>query len=232
MPSILITGSNRGLGLEWAHQYAQAGWRVYATCRHPTEAQDLHKLAAQYPHLSLHRLDVTRQEEIQRLADELSNTGIDILLNNAGVYMEKFDEMAADGLSYDDWLYTLQVNTLGPMRITEAFTDHVAQSERHLIITITSHMGSITEISSPGSYYYRSSKAALNAAMKGLSLELRSRGIGLLLLHPGWVQTRMGGPGAQITATQSVTGMRTIAEGFKPSDNGRFYRYNGTEIPW
>ena len=232
MPSILITGSNRGLGLEWARQYALDEWRVYATCRHPAEATELNKLAEQYPHLSLHRLDVTRQDEIQGLAADLSNETIDILLNNAGIYLEKYEDMAGAGLSYDDWLYTLLVNTLGPMRVTEAFTPHVARSERRLVLAITSHMGSIAEISSPGSYYYRSSKAALNASMKGLSLELRAQGIGVLLLHPGWVQTRMGGPGAQITVSQSVTGMRALAERFKPVDNGRFFRYNGTEIPW
>jgi NAD(P)-dependent dehydrogenase (short-subunit alcohol dehydrogenase family) len=232
MPSILITGGNRGLGLEWARQYAMAEWRVYATCRHPAEAAELNELAGHYPHLSVHRLDVTRQDEIQALAADLGNASLDILLNNAGVYLEKFDDSIAGGLSYDDWLYTLLVNTLGPVRVTEAFIPHVARGQRRLVIAVTSHMGSIAEISSPGSYYYRSSKAALNAAMKGLSLELRAQGIGVLILHPGWVQTRMGGPGAQITTTQSVTGMRAIAERFSPADSGRFFRYNGTEIPW
>jgi len=232
MPSILITGSNRGLGLEWARQYATDGWRVYATCRHPSEAAELHKLANQYPALTVHRLDVTRQDEIQSVAAELRNDAVDILLNNAGVYVEKFDDTLAAGLSYDDWLDTLRVNTLGAMRVTAAFVEHVARSRQRLVIAVTSHMGSIGEISSPGSYYYRSSKAALNASMKGLSLELRSRGIGVLLLHPGWVQTRMGGPGAQLTAAQSVRGMRAIAERFRLADSGRFLRYNGTEIPW
>lgn len=232
MLSVLITGSNRGLGLEWARQYAAAAWRVYATCRHPAEAAELQKLAAQYPDLSLHRLDVTRREEILAVTDELRNEAIDILVNNAGVYLEKFNDTAGAGLSYDAWLDTLTVNTLGPMRVTEAFTEHVARSKRRLVIAITSHMGSISEIDTPGSYYYRSSKAALNAGMKGLSLELRSRGMGVLLLHPGWVRTRMGGPGAQLTTTESVRGMRTLAEKFTLADTGRFLRYNGTAIPW
>lgn len=232
MPSVLITGSNRGLGLEWAHQYAAAAWRVYATCRHPAEAAELRKLAAQHPKLSLHRLDVTRQEVVLALAEGLRDEAIDILVNNAGVYLEKFNDTAGAGLSYDAWLETLTVNTLGPMRVTEAFTDHIARGKRRLVIAITSHMGSIGEIDSPGSYYYRSSKAALNAGMKGLSLALRSRGIGVLLLHPGWVQTRMGGPGAQLTTAQSVRAMRTLAEKFTLADTGRFLRYNGTEIPW
>lgn len=232
MPSILITGSNRGLGLEWARQYAAEAWRVYASCRRPDEAADLQQLADIYPAVTLHRLDVTHQDEIDSLAAGLAKETIDILLNNAGVYLEKFDDKVGDPLNYEDWLRTLEVNTLGAMRVTEAFVDHVAHSRRRLVIAITSHMGSIAEITSPRSYYYRSSKAALNASMKGLSLELKSRGIGTLLLHPGWVQTRMGGPGARITAEQSVRGMRSAVERFSLADTGRFLRYDGSEIPW
>ncbi|MGC1954030.1 MAG: SDR family NAD(P)-dependent oxidoreductase, partial [Gammaproteobacteria bacterium] len=131
-----------------------------------------------------------------------------------------------------DWEATFQVNTMGALRVTEAFVEHVARSARRLIVAITSHMGSIAEIEGPGSYYYRSSKAALNAAMKGLSLELKPRGIGVLLLHPGWVQTRMGGSSASLAASDSVAGMRRLLEQFTLADTGRFLRYNGTEIPW
>ena len=232
MPSILITGSNRGLGLEWTRQYVEASWRVYATCRHPAEAHELQQLSRQGAGLTLHRLDVTRQDEVQALVAELREATIDILLNNAGVYMEKYDDVSARGISYDDWLYTFMVNTLGAVRVTEACIEHVARSTRRLIVVTTSHMGSIAEMDAPGSYYYRSSKAALNAAMKGLSAELRARGIGVLLLHPGWVQTRMGGPGARITVRESVSAMRTLVDGFKMADSGRFLRYDGTEIPW
>ncbi len=118
------------------------------------------------------------------------------------------------------------------MRVTEAFMDHMVRGEGRLAVGITSHMGSIAEIESPGSYAYRSSKAALNAAFKGLSLELRQRGIGVLLLHPGWVKTRMGGPGARITADESVSGMRRVLQSFRMADTGRFFRYDGTELPW
>lgn len=232
MPSILITGCSRGLGLEWARQYAGDGWRVHATCRHPAEAAALQELARRHPGLSIHRTDVTRQDEIQALAAELAGEAVDLLVNNAGVYLEKFDDALGQRLSYDDWLHTFGVNALGAVRMTEALADHVARSERRLVVAITSHMGSIAEISEPGSYYYRSSKAALNAAMKGLSLELRERGIGVLLLHPGWVQTRMGGPGARITAAESVSGMRRLVDGFRLADSGRFFRYDGSEIPW
>ena len=232
MPSILITGSNRGLGLEWARQFAMDDWRVYASCRHPAEAGELQKLARQYPKLSLHRLDVTRQDEIQALALELANYSIDILLNNAGVYLEKYETTAAAGLCYDDWKYTLAFNTLGPMRVSEAFTPHLARGRQRLILAITSHMGSIAEISSPGSYYYRSSKAALNAAVKSLAIDLAPRGIVAAVLHPGWVKTDMGGPNALIGAEQSVSGMRRVIAGLTPAKSGAFLAYDGSAVPW
>lgn len=232
MNTVLITGSNRGLGLEWARQLAEVGYRVHAACRHPAEAKELQTLAKAQPHVHVHRLDVTRQDEIHALAMALDNEAVDVLIHNAGVYFEKFIPAAAGSLRYRDWETTIQVNTLGPIRVTEAFLEHLARSDRRLVLAISSNMGSIAGIESPGSYYYRSSKAALNAAMKGLSLELKSRGIGVLLLHPGWVQTRMGGAGANLSPTDSVQGMRRLMERFSLADTGHFIRYDGTEIPW
>jgi len=232
MPSVLISGSNRGLGLEWSRQYAHAGWRVYATCRHPEQADELRQLAMDHPKVSVHRLDVTREDHIQSLARDLSQDALDVVLNNAGVYLEKFEEVAGVPLNYGHWLQTFNVNTLGAMRLSEALLEHLARSERRLIVAITSHMGSIAEITAPRSYYYRSSKAALNAAMKGFSLEVKPRGVGVLLFHPGWVQTRMGGPGARILPSESVRGMRSLVEAFQIRDSGRFFRYDGSEIPW
>lgn len=232
MASILITGSNRGLGLEWARQYALAGWRVYATCRYPEQADALNQLVAGNANLTVHRLDVTREDEINALASKLQGKPIDILLNNAGVYFEKFLNEDLSNIDFTHWEETFRVNTLGPMRVSAAFTEHVALGQHRLVVGITSHMGSIAEIGSPGSYAYRSSKAALNAAMKGLSLRLQPLGIGVLLLHPGWVQTRMGGPGAPYTTQTSVSGMRKLVENFRLSDTGHFYRFDGSTIPW
>lgn len=231
MESILVTGANRGLGLEWCRQYAEAGWRVYATCRYPETAVELHALAQRHPHLSLHRLDVTSSEHCAALRAELAATPIDVLVNNAGVYLEKY---APDGaIRYDDWLLTLEVNTLGAVRVTEALAHNVARSQRRLVVAVSSHMGSIADISAPGSYYYRSSKAALNAAMKGLALAYRPMGIGVLILHPGWVKTRMGGwDEAPLTPEQSVAGMRRLVDSYTPQMNGQFLRYDGTPLPW
>jgi NAD(P)-dependent dehydrogenase (short-subunit alcohol dehydrogenase family) len=228
--NILITGSNRGLGLEWARQYAYDDWRVFATCRHPAEAGILQELAEEQKTVSIHRLDVTVQEDIRALRWELEGEPIDILLSNAGVYLEK-GQPQCGYLSYEDWDRTFEVNTIGAARIVEAFVDNVALSQKRLVVAISSHMGSIADIGSPGSYYYRSSKAALNAAMQGLSVELKPRGIGVLILHPGGVKTRMGPPHG-ISPEESVRGMRAVIERFTLDDTGRFVRYDGTEMPW
>jgi NAD(P)-dependent dehydrogenase (short-subunit alcohol dehydrogenase family) len=231
-PTVLITGSNRGLGLEWSRQYAGLGWRVHASCRHPDEADALHQLADQYPEVMIHRLDVTRPEAIKAVTRAVSTESVDILINNAGVYFERWGKDPLGHINYADWEATLRVNTLGAARMTEAFADHLARSERRLVVAITSHMGSITDIDLPRDYAYRSSKAALNAAMKGVSLELQPQGIGVLMLHPGWVRTRMGGPDAPLSPEESVRGMRTVIDRFDLSMSGHFYRYDGVEMPW
>ncbi len=232
MKTVLVTGSNRGLGLEWTRQYASAGWRVIATCRHPAEAHALQELAAHHANVTLQRLDVTSSAEITALAQLYQGQPLDLLINNAGVFFEKFNADHLGAIHYDDWEETFRVNVLGAVRMIETFRPHLVLGRAPLVVTITSHMGSITEISQPGSYAYRSSKAALNAAMKGLSLELHRDGIGILLLHPGWVQTPMGGPGALLSVEQSVSGMRKCIESFTLDSSGSFYRYNGSVIPW
>ncbi len=230
MPSVLITGSNRGLGLEWARQYAHEGWRVFASCRHPREADGLRELAAAHDRLTLHRMDVTSSEDIRALCWELEDEPVDVLLGNAGVYLEK--NIAEFGsLCYHDWLRTLEINTMGTVRVAERFLDNLARSERRLIVAVSSHMGSIADIQDPGSYYYRSSKAALNAAMQGLAVKLEPQGVGVLLLHPGGVSTRMG-PRHGISTSESVEGMRRIVEGFRLEDTGTFLKYDGTPLPW
>jgi len=232
MAAIFVTGANRGLGLEWVRQYADSGWRVYASCRHPSDATELQAIASDQPNVSIHRLDVTKRDEIHAIANELREASIDVLVNNAGIYLEKFVEEQIGRLDFGDFETTLRVNTLGAIRVTEALVEAVARSTLRIVVAITSHMGSISEIGSPGSYAYRSSKAALNATMKGLSIELKARNVGILLFHPGWVKTRMGGPGALYTPEESVLGMRRLLESFRMENSGKFFRFDGTEIPW
>jgi NAD(P)-dependent dehydrogenase (short-subunit alcohol dehydrogenase family) len=232
MPNILVTGSNRGLGLEIVRQFAQDGWRVFATCRHPAEADALHELAAAHQQVSIHRLDVTLAEDVRAIRWELGETPLDILYNNAGIYLEdNYPLPPPGGIRYDQWLRSFEVNTLGAVRVTEALLDNLAHSDKRLVTVMTSHMGSIADIDTEGSYYYRSSKAALNAAMRGLAVALRPRGIGVLLLHPGGVRTRMG-PGDGIAAEESVRGLRKVIDGFSMQDSGAFIGHDGTALPW
>jgi NAD(P)-dependent dehydrogenase (short-subunit alcohol dehydrogenase family) len=230
MNSVLVTGCSRGLGLEWCSQYAEAGWRVFATCRQPQAADALQALASAHARVSVHRLDVNDPESVYALRADLQDEGLDVLVNNAGAYFEKYAPTAA--LRYDEWLQTLAVNTLGPVRVTEAFADLVARSRRRLVVTLSSHMGSIADIVTPGDTAYRSSKAALNAAMRGLAVALGTHSVGVLLLHPGWVRTRMGGPDAPLTPAESVAAMRARVDAFTMDMSGRFFRYDGSELPW
>lgn len=232
MPSILVTGSNRGLGLEWVRQFAALGWRVYATCRFPDQADALQQLAAQSPEISIHRLDVTHGEDIQALAESLQNISLDILVNNAGVYFERWGKDKLGGIDYAAWLQTYQVNVLGAMRVTEALRHSLARGDKRLVVMTTSHMGSLADIASPNDYAYRSSKAALNAVVRGLVHELAPAGIGILLVHPGWVRTRMGGNQGRYSVEESVGNMRKLVDNFRKQDSGRFYHCEGQEIPW
>ena len=232
MQRVLITGSNRGLGLEWVRQCAGRGWRVFATCRDPDRAVDLPDLADQDSPVSLHRLDVTDASQIDDLAEDLRDETIDLLVNNAGVYFERWGQDSVGSIRYEDWEETFRVNTLGPVRVTEALLPHLNRGERPLVLAITSHMGSIADIDAPRDYAYRSSKAALNAAMHGLAHELKPRGIGVLLLHPGWVRTRMGGSSAPVSPEESVRGMLALVDGYAPNLSGGFFRFDGTRMPW
>jgi len=230
MPSIIITGANRGLGLEFARQYAEAGWRVYAGCREPHCAGDLHDLARTHPKVSYHGVDVRDHKQIDALAGDLAHEKIDILLNNAGIYHDHGESFGH--LDYDAWTESFRVNTLAAAKMAEAFFLHIARSEKRLIVAITSLMGSIADNGSGGYYPYRSSKAALNAVMKSLSIDLKPKKIGALILHPGWVKTDMGGPNAEITPEISVRGMRKVIDDFTMNDTGKFFSYDGKELPW
>ena len=232
MRRVLITGSNRGLGLEWVRQCAGRGWRVFATCRDPDSAADLRDLVDQGASVSVHRLDVTDPRQIGDLAQTLRGEAIDLLVNNTGVYCERWGQDPIGSIRFDDWEEAFRVNTLGPMRVTEALLPNLARGERPLVLAISSHMGSIADIEAPRDYAYRSSKAALNAAMHGLAHELKPSGIGVLLLHPGWVRTRMGGSSAPISPEESVRGMLALMDRYAPNLSGGFFRFDGARMPW
>jgi len=226
MPTVLVTGANRGIGLEFARQYAADGWRVHAACRRPDTADDLKAVAGD---VRIHKLDVSDDRQIADLAQELSGEPLDVLINNAGVMG------ARTGLGETDtgvWLDTFRINTIAPLHMVECFLNHLERGQQKRIVNLTSRMGSIADNTSGGYYIYRSSKAALNAVTKSLAIDLAPRGIIAVVFHPGWVQTDMGGPGATISPAQSVGAMRAKIAALTAGDSGSFFNYDGSQIPW
>lgn len=228
--TILITGCNRGIGLEMARQFAEDGGQVLACCRDLANAAALRSLRRQHPNLRLFQLDVTDENQMAALAGVLKNEPIDILLNNAGYYGPK--GVAFGHVDRDEWRRVLEANTIAPYMMAETFVDNVAASGRKVIAVISSKVGSIADNTCGGGYIYRSSKTAVNQVVKSLSIDLRERGIAVMALHPGWVKTDMGGPNAQIPSQKSVAGLRKILLSAGPDKSGRFFNYDGSEIPW
>ncbi len=226
MPSVLITGANRGIGLELARQYAGLGWRVLACCRNPSGANALAGLGKNVEVLPL---DVTDEAQIAALARRLDGQAIDILLNNAGIHG---GEQSFGANEPADWLRVFHVNCVAPLRLTEALVEHVARSDQRKVIAITSRMGSIGDHPGGGDYSYRSSKAALNMAMVSAAADLKPRGIAIGLLHPGWVKTDMGGQGAPVSREASATGIRQVIDALDLSRTGGFWDYQGKVLPW
>jgi len=231
MSTVLVTGANRGLGLEFARQYAADGWKVYAACRDPDAATELGQLAARSGGaIRVLAVEVTDTASVRTAAESLAGDPIDVLINNAGVGSPKSQRLGS--LDYAAWARVLDVNTLGPMRVVEAFLDSIAKGRDRKIVTLTSAMGSIGDNASGGSYAYRSSKAAVNIVMKSLSIDLAPRGITCVVVHPGWVRTAMGGPDGKLTPTESVAALRRLIAGLQPEDTGRFFNYDGKIYPW
>lgn len=231
MPSVLITGANRGLGLEFARQYGAEEWRVFAACRKPASAGELQRLHQKSDgRLSIVAMDVTDWGTIRAAATQLKDEAIDLLINNAGIAGAAGQTVG--NVDYESWSRVLDVNTMGPLRVLEGFLDHVARSERRLVVTITSGSGSLADNTSGGSIAYRSSKAAVNMVMRSAAIDLAPRAITCVVVNPGWVKTDMGGPGARLTPADSVAALRRLISTFGPAHSGKFYNHDGREFPW
>lgn len=231
MKTILITGANRGIGLELVRQYAGEEWRVFACCRRPEEAGELARFADEKGGaVSVHRLDVADFVAIDALSRELREERIDILFNNAGAFGPT--EQHLGPIDPEAWLQTMKVNVLAPFRMALAFVEQVARSERKIIATMGSLMGSLEDNRSGGYYVYRSGKAAVAMVVRSLAADLSELGITAVVLHPGWVQTEIGGPGAILTPRESVLGLRKVLDSLTLEDSGRFFNYDGRELPW
>jgi NAD(P)-dependent dehydrogenase (short-subunit alcohol dehydrogenase family) len=222
--TVLVTGANRGIGLELVRQLRAQGHQVIGTARSPAEASELKETGAM-----LVSLDVADSNSVRAMAEELKGQKIDLLINNAGISGHNATSFAET--NFDEVITTFDVNSLGPMRVTQALLPNLLAGEGKTVVQISSTMGSITN-NSGGYYGYRSSKSALNMLNKSLAMELADMGITSIVLHPGWVQTRMGGASAAITTQQSVAGMLAVIEDLGPEDTGRFLDYQGKELPW
>lgn len=223
MSTVLITGAARGLGLDFVKQYAARGWKVHACARSP---ESLKEVAGD---IHLHKLEVTDYGAVKALASELKGEAIDVLICNAGVSGSEAGELGR--IDPKVWRDTFEVNALAPLMMAEAFVEQVAASKDRKLIAISSRLGSITH-NDGARYAYRASKTALNMEWQSLSKDTAAKGLICVVLHPGWVQTDMGGQAATLTIAQSVPSMVKVIDGLKPADNGRFLNYDGTELPW
>ena len=223
MPTILITGANRGLGFEFVRQYRAQGERVLATIRDPAGADPLRKLGAE-----VHMLDMRDGAAILKFGEQLGDVAIDILIANAGIYEGR--DAALDTISEETWIESFRVNTIGPMLLARALRGHVRRGTQRKLIAISSRFGSISANDIGGHYAYRASKAALNMAWHALSID--EPDLICVAMRPGWVRTRMGRPEAPLSVEESVTGMRGVIARLTQADSGKFLGYDGNELGW
>lgn len=236
----LVTGASRGLGLEFVKQYAQDQWNVIACCRQPTQAKELQALSIDYPSVKIIKLDVCNDKEISQLAKILSGIPIDILINNAGILGKAYTSI--ETVSKKEMMEVFLTNAIGPLQIAKVLLPNLTLGALKTIVNISSQLGSITfntqkidpSLTTPykGYYAYRASKVALNMLMKTLSLEWYSKGIRILLLHPGWVKTDMSGPRAILDTTVSVKELRKVIIEKSSLDDAMYHTFEGEELPW
>jgi NAD(P)-dependent dehydrogenase (short-subunit alcohol dehydrogenase family) len=245
MKRVLVTGANRGIGLEWVRQYVERGEQVFAGCRRPETADKLQALAAKYPdHLTVVALDVRSAESIAASYAQVSAQieALDLLINNAAVYNAPEGDQPNMGdddtpqmlgsLTFDAALAVLRVNTVAPMMITQQYVEMLKRGLSPAVVNLSSWMASLSGKTSGGAYYYSTSKAALNMVTRALAADLRRFGITVLSIDPGWVKTDMAGKDAELTPEESVAGMMALIDRLTPAHNGGFYEYSGVLHPW
>jgi len=238
-PTVLITGSNRGIGLEFVRQYAALGWNIIATCRRPAEADILNSLAQEYPRIQVEQLDVLRHDMIDALARKYKKQPIDVLLNNAGFFGDNLQLAGSffGRLNYDLWDLYVQTNAIGPLKMAEAFFDNVKMGQQKKIMTVSSLQGSIEGSYGEGSFFYRGSKAALNMFLHTLSgqTKVKKSAVMIGLFSPGLVvdeRTEGLQLDGKVERPVSVRGMIGVIRDFTPEMSGGFYKYSGETVPW
>jgi NAD(P)-dependent dehydrogenase (short-subunit alcohol dehydrogenase family) len=231
MPTALVTGANRGLGLEHVRQFAERGWRVFAASRSGSEDADLAALTNANSAISRLDYDAADPDGPRAVSAALSSAPIDVLLNNAGMMGSEGGDQSFAAIEAANLIETFSVNAVAPLMLTRALVDNVAASERRIVAMQSSQMGSIADTSA-GFYAYRAAKAALNMIAKAAAGDLAARNVTVITMHPGWVRTRMGGPGGKIDPDESVRGQQALFDRIGPADSGKFFRYDGVELPW
>jgi NAD(P)-dependent dehydrogenase (short-subunit alcohol dehydrogenase family) len=234
MPTVMITGANRGLGLGLARVYLEGGWNVIAAVRQSSPG--LADLACAT--LDIRECELTDDRALASLADDLADLTIDVLINNAG-RMAKTEAVAGtdhvQGFGHFNralWQAVFDINLFTPMSLAELLVDQVARAERGRIVTLSSALGSMAMNESGGLYAYRASKAGVNAITKSMAIDLANRGVISIAMHPGWVRTDMGGSSAPLEIETSVRGMKGVIDGLRPEDSGKLLSHDGSELPW
>ncbi|PCI08405.1 MAG: short-chain dehydrogenase [Gammaproteobacteria bacterium] len=229
--NILITGANRGIGLAMTRYAMEQGWRVFACCRTPHNAENLFNIAKlSGGQISVHIADMQELSTLQALSYELRNDAIDMLINNAGIYGSSKNTFGS--VDVDSWLQAFMVNSIAPLKMVEVFSEQLQMGKRKLVACMSSKMGSMADNGYGNSYIYRSSKAALNAVVKSLSIDLKEQGVISVALHPGWVKTEMGGPNAEISTRECAEQLFSHLSKLTIKDSGRFIDIDGSDIPW
>jgi NAD(P)-dependent dehydrogenase (short-subunit alcohol dehydrogenase family) len=228
MKTVFISGANRGLGLEFARQYAADGWQVIGSCRDPAKADAL----AAIPGVEVVSLEVTDEASIAAVADRLAGRRIDILLNNAGIFGSTVGDTAQSIANQEAamWRDVLETNVIAPFLLTRALLPNLGEGS--IVGILSSELGSVAGNTYGDMYAYRSSKAAVNMVGKSLSIDLKPRGIIVVLLHPGWASTDMGGANAPVNPVDSIAGLRRMLAGVTPDSSGRFLAFDGREMKW
>jgi NAD(P)-dependent dehydrogenase (short-subunit alcohol dehydrogenase family) len=227
VPSVLISGANRGLGLEFARQYAADGWVVHATARNPAAA---HELAGIGEQVHVHQLDIADERSIHDLAKSLICEPLDVLIVNSGIHRDF--ELPVETIGRQDFLSVFAVNTFGPLALASALLPNLERGERKLATAMSSLMSSITRNDWGTQHVYRASKTALNAVWTSLAREWQPRGIACVLIRPGYVRTALTKYQGDLDPPESVRGLRNVIAGLSLADSGRLIGYDGLDLPW
>jgi NAD(P)-dependent dehydrogenase (short-subunit alcohol dehydrogenase family) len=232
--TVLVTGSNRGIGYEFVNQYAKRGWSVIATARNPEKAEALKALAAEHPNITIDKLDVTKDDDIAALVAKYKGKPIDILINNAGISGGGLQYQTPHNLKYDVLYEVIKVNAVGPLKIAEAFEENVLASSKKMVMNVSSNQGSITEAKGAYLHFYRTSKAALNMLMRLYAEGVRDKGITVGLLAPGATDTDFMAsvPIPKGKPSERVTGMIAVIDSFTHDMSGSFLNWQGKTVPW